>query len=160
MSAPATIETDWLGDATAPPAPNPGGRPAKGHVGRQRKVHCERCGFIAYASRRALQRSGLPVCGCGEPMALANLRDRYAIEPDAVESELHGYGRAAYVAGMREIGETPERESGGRYGHGGAGQHRCEWEGGYCTKYSGGRYCPEHSNAGRAAATARKGAWR
>src|SRR5580704_903811 len=72
----AASETDWLGDVK--PAKNIGGRPAKGHTGRQRKIHCERCQVILYGSRAALERSGLPFCGCGERMVLANFRDRVA----------------------------------------------------------------------------------
>jgi len=76
-------ESDWLGDATASPTPNPGGRPAKGHVGRQRKLHCEISGFIAYASARAVERCGFPVCACGEPLRWANDRDRLAARTGA-----------------------------------------------------------------------------
>lgn len=50
-------------------------RPAKGHVGRQRKLECPSCGFIARASRGAVQTVGLPTCACGEPMVLPELRD-------------------------------------------------------------------------------------
>lgn len=143
----ATVDA-WLGEV--PTQRRPGGRPAKGHTGRQRKVHCERCGFIAYASRGALQRSGFPCCGCGEAMTLANLRDRAAVEWDALEAELLSYGRGAYDAAMRELGyvdmiapSAPRRS--------GAVQHRCEWEGGYCAKFTIGRYCPEHEPANRPA---------
>jgi hypothetical protein len=139
MSAPAT-NTDWLGDATASPTPNLGGRPAKGHVGRQRKVHCERCGFIAYASRGALQRSGLPVCGCGEAMTLANLRDRAAVEWDALEAELVSYGRDAYTAAMRELGYGGVVEPHTAPRRSGAAQQRCQGPG--CHKFTVGRYCP------------------
>jgi hypothetical protein len=139
MSVPT--ESAWLGDI-APPAALRGGRPAKGHVGRQRKVHCERCGFIAYASRGALQRSGLPRCGCGEQLQLANLRDRFAVEPDALESELVSYGRSAYDAAMRELGEPVEREHGGAYGHSGAVQHRCAEQ--HCDRFTSAVYCHEH----------------
>jgi len=98
-------ETDWLGDVTAYTKPL-GGRPAKGHTGRQRKLYCERCGFIAYASRGALERCGFPSCACGEPMALANLRDRALVEWEQLERELMAYGRDAYNAAMRELGHT------------------------------------------------------
>jgi hypothetical protein len=142
----ATSVDPWLGEVAAPQ--NVGGRPAKGHVGRQRKVHCERCGFIAYASRGALQRSGFPVCGCGEPMTLANLRDRAAVEWDELEAELLSYGRGAYDAAMRELGYTA-MIAGKAPRRSGAAQHRCEWEGGYCAKFTSGRYCPEHEHANR-----------
>jgi hypothetical protein len=145
----AVIEADWLGDVPQPAAPV--GRPRSTQTGRMRKVHCIGCGCIVYASRGALQRSGLPVCGCGERMALANLRDRAAIEWDALDAELRSYGVKAYDAAMRELGETPQREHGGAYGHGGGAQHRCEWEGGHCAKYSSARYCPEHELHTRAA---------
>jgi hypothetical protein len=145
MSATALTESAWLGDVESPATRrNLAGRPAKGHVGRQRKVHCERCGFIAYASRGALQRSGLPVCGCGEPMTLANLRDRAAVEWDALEAELVSYGRDAYDAAMRELGYTGMIEPRTAPRKSGAAQKRCQWEGGYCAKFASGRYCPEH----------------
>jgi hypothetical protein len=142
MSATALNESAWLGDVAPPVVRNVGGRPAKGHVGRQRKVHCEACGFIAYASRSALQRSGLPVCGCGEPMTLANLRDRAAVEWDALEAELRSYGRDAYDAAMRELGYSAMVEPRTRPAGSGLAQHRCEVWG--CHKFSAGRHCPEH----------------
>jgi hypothetical protein len=143
MSATALTEA-WLGDATASPAVSRGGRPAKGHVGRQRKVHCERCGFIAYASRGALQRSGLPRCGCGESMTLANLRDRAAVEWDALEAELVSYGRDAYTAAMRELGYAGMVEPRTRPAGSGLVQRRCEASG--CHRFSVGRYCREHEH--------------
>lgn len=136
---------DWLGDVADAPAPRSrGGRPAKGYVGRQRKVECP-CGFIAYVTRGALEKAGgLPVCACGEPMALANLRDRYAVEPDALERELERYGARAYAAAMRELGlgrmrvTVPSGHGGGR-----PDRKRCEWTS--CPKFSSGRFCPEHA---------------
>lgn len=147
----SVCEADWLD--SAPVVVNPGGRPAKGHVGRQRKIHCEACGFIAYASRGALQRSGFPLCGCGEVMQLANLRDRAAVEWDALEAELSSYGRPAYQAAMRELGYTDMLPKRSKYGKGGAGQKRCGWEGGYCSVFSASRYCAEHEVGARAAMT-------
>jgi hypothetical protein len=55
-------------------------RPAKGHKGRQRKLECSGCGFIAYASRGAIERAGVPMCGCGEPLTVANVRDLIALD--------------------------------------------------------------------------------
>jgi hypothetical protein len=92
----------------------------------------------------------------GEPMALANLRDRAAVEWDALERELASYGRDAYNAAMRELGFTdmiePKRVS-ARLG--GGAQKRCQWEGGYCTKFASGRYCAEHDPHETARRTAR-----
>jgi hypothetical protein len=138
----SALATDWLGGAPALPTPNPGGRPAKGHVGYQRKIHCEACGFIAYVTRAALLRSGFPTCGCGEPLALANLRDRAAVEWDALNAELRSYGRDAYDAAMRELGFAGMVEPRKRPAGSGLVQHRCEASG--CHKFSGERYCPEH----------------
>jgi hypothetical protein len=80
-------------------------------------------------------------------MVLANLRDRAIVEWDELERELADYGRDAYNAAMRELGYTdmvePKR---GSRGLSGAGQKRCQWEGGYCTRFASGRYCPEHAN--------------
>ena len=75
MSAQPYDVDAWLGDLPAEPV-NPGGRPAKSQTGRMRKVLCSACGCIVYASAAALTRSGIPSCGCGEPMRIANLRDR------------------------------------------------------------------------------------
>lgn len=54
-------------------------RPAKGHTGRQRKLECPDCGFIAYASGTAITSAGVPTCACGEPMVVANVRDLLAL---------------------------------------------------------------------------------
>jgi hypothetical protein len=149
-------ETAWLGDTVPPVARGKVGRPAKDHSGRQRKVYCQRCGFIAYASRRALQRAGMPSCGCGESLQIANLRDRAAVEWDALAEELESYGRDAYDAAMRELGYTnmiAPRRSAER--HGGR-QRRCEASG--CEKFTAGRYCPEHEHDRPAMAAARRAA--
>jgi hypothetical protein len=136
-----SLETDWLGDA-ASPSRNPGGRPAKGHRGRQRKLRCERCGFIAYSSASALERAGRPTCGCGEPMVLANLRDRAIVEWDQLERELSKLGERAFNAAMRELGyrDMIGRRSGDRKS--GGDQRRCGY--GSCTRWARGRYCAEH----------------
>jgi hypothetical protein len=136
-----SIESDWLGD-TASHGRNPGGRPAKDQRGRQRKLHCERCGFIAYASASALERCGFPSCACGEPMVLANLRDRAIVEWDQLERELSKLGERAYNAAMRELGFTDMivKRSGDRKS--GGDQRRCEF--GSCTRWARGRYCAEH----------------
>lgn len=59
---------------------------AKRHTSRQRKIQCDACGFIAYASAGALMTAGLPSCGCGARMAVAHVRDLAIIEPDAFEA--------------------------------------------------------------------------
>lgn len=143
MSAQPYEVDPWLGDIPTESTPSaPVGRPAKSYSGRMRKVHCVGCGCIVYASRGALQRSGLPACGCGERMQLANLRDRAAVEWDALAAELESYGRDAYDAAMRELGHVdmiaPRRST---EHHGGA-QRRCEVNG--CHKFAAGRYCAEH----------------
>ncbi|HEY4451021.1 MAG TPA: hypothetical protein VGN13_05455 [Solirubrobacteraceae bacterium] len=77
-------------------------------------------------------------------MVIANYRDRAHVEPAELEAELIGYGRDAYNAVARELGwqtwgavAKPSR--------GGAAQHRCEWEQGYCAKFTSSRYCREHT---------------
>src|SRR2546421_11131091 len=79
------------------------GRPAKDHAGRQRKLYCAECGFIAYSTREALRRCGFPSCGCGELLRLANLRDRVAGEWSAVEAEL----RALAPSSWNDLEATP-----------------------------------------------------
>jgi Na+-translocating ferredoxin:NAD+ oxidoreductase RNF subunit RnfB len=78
------------------------GRPAKSHSGRQRKASCPSCGFICYASASAYQHAGLPTCGCGEPLVIANLRDLITVDPEALDS----LSERAHDAAMRELGHT------------------------------------------------------
>lgn len=133
---------DWL--AGAPVAPrNVGGRPATDRRGRQRKLECQECGLIAYASAAAILRApDRPQC-CGEPLTLPNLRDRAVVEWDALETELASAGRATYEAAMRELGYrdmlAPPRPR-----RSGLAPARCQWESGHCMKYVAGRFCPEH----------------
>lgn len=144
-----TYEIDaWLGEI--PATRGPIGRPHTSRSGRMRKVLCDGCGCILYASAGALLSAGLPVCGCGASMSLPNLRDRAVVEWDALAAELESYGRDAYDAAMRELGytdmiapRTGERKSG-------LAQHRCEWEGGHCVKFTSSRYCDEHALDARA----------
>jgi hypothetical protein len=114
-----------------------------------RKIHCEACGVILYGSAAALTRSGLPVCGCGERMTVPNLRDRAAVEWDALEIELRSYGPLAFNDAMRELGHLamvePLKDTSRK---GGAEQKRCGWEGGYCSVYVASRYCTEHTPGG------------
>ena len=139
-------EADWLDGAALVPARNVGGRPAKDYRARgNRKLECPQCGFIARCSAAAIERAGgLPTCGCGRGMIVPNLRDRAAIEWDALAAELESYGRNAYDAAMRELGHVdmiaPRRST---ERHGGA-QRRCEVNG--CHKFSAGRYCAEHEH--------------
>jgi hypothetical protein len=114
------------------------GRPAKGHSGRQRKARCPSCGFIAYASVSAYVRAGMPTCGCGERMELANLRDVVAIEPE----RLDGLSERSFNAAMRELGFTdmirakqPPRRT---------RQPQCAAPG--CSKFraNGVKFCKEH----------------
>lgn len=132
------MSTDWLAET---PNIAVGGRPAKRHTGRMRKVECSPCGVILYGSARALSIAGLPICGCGERMTLPNLRDRAAVEPAELEAELASYGRHAYNAAAREIGWPVWVEVHTHDRRGGA-PRRCEVNG--CHLFASGRYCPEH----------------
>lgn len=146
----STVETDWLAGASAP-ASNPGGRPAKGHKGRQRKLCCPECGFICYATAGAVERAGgLPSCACGSPLIVPNLRDRAVIEWDQLEAELSQLGRERWNDAMREIGSLDlvlpryaDRRSG-------AAPKRCAWAEGHCVKFTSAIYCPEHDPAEQA----------
>ena len=80
------------------------GRPAKDHRGRLRKIECPACGFIARASAAALRAAGMPLCGCGEPMAVPELRDLERIDPDRFEQTIGGLSHRAHTAAMRELG--------------------------------------------------------
>jgi hypothetical protein len=137
-------ETDWLGDATASPAPNPGGRPAKGYRGRQRKLGCPDCGFACYVTALAVERYGFPRCACGGSMSWANQRDRLILEPAELVQDIgedrfrvlcheHGYADLAdHYAPVKR-----DRQSGD-------GSARCQWAGGYCMTIVSGQYCAEH----------------
>jgi hypothetical protein len=96
--------------------PRKPGRPAKGHKGRQRKLLCSSCGFIAYASAGAVTSAGLPTCGCGAPMTVANLRDIEAIDPEGFERMVGSLSLKAGNAAMHELGYTDSiiRRSPGR----------------------------------------------
>jgi hypothetical protein len=147
MSAPAT---DWLAGASAPAA-NPGGRPAKGHKGRQRKLCCPDCGFIAYATAGAVERAGgLPLCACGGAMIVPNLRDRAVIEWDTLEAELSRLGVDRWNAAMREIGATALVAPKHADRRSGAAAKRCAWPEGHCVKFTSAVYCPEHDPAEQA----------
>jgi hypothetical protein len=60
---------------------------------------------------------------------------------------------------MRELGYTdmvePKRVSRGLSG---AGQKRCQWEGGYCNAFTAGRYCLEHEQRGEITSAYRRAA--
>jgi len=124
-------KSDWLGDVTASHTPNPGGRPAKGYGGRQRKLKCDSCGFIAYATAGAVDRAGArPSCGCGGSMHWANERDRIIIEPRELLDDI---GDQRFRLLCRELGfadlarslvpTDQDRRSG-------IGSARCQWAGG------------------------------
>jgi hypothetical protein len=144
MSAGTLTESAWLGDVVPLAVRGVGGRPAKGHVGRQRKLLCSGCGFIAYASAGAIGRAGgLPTCGCGGELHLPNLRDRAAVEGDALEAELMRSGPDAWNEACRELGTRDAMIVRSFKRDGGAeGSKRCEWTS--CSKFSRGRFCPEH----------------
>lgn len=151
------LEGDWLGDEPAAP-PNRGGRPAKGHKGRQRKLECPACGFIAYTTAGALTRAPeRPQC-CGEPLQLPNLRDRAAVEPDQLADDLARLPLADQNRAYRELGWTAltvPLDRNGRIAsreHRG-GSNRCAWEGGHCMVFTSTVYCDEHDPA----AIARRG---
>jgi hypothetical protein len=143
MTTQTINETDWLGDVTASPGRNPGGRPAIDYRGYQRKLVCDSCGFIAYATAGALTRAGgFPTCACGQPLVLANLRDRAVYEWDKLEAELQALGVDAWNEAMREIGALDLVKRAPRDRRGGAVQKRCEVHG--CNRFSGARFCHEH----------------
>ncbi len=45
--------------------------PRKKEATRMIKMQCNDCGFIARASRSAIERAGLPTCGCGGTIEIA-----------------------------------------------------------------------------------------
>jgi hypothetical protein len=71
---------------------------------RQRKLHCVGCGFICYASAGAVSSCGLPSCGCGLPLVVANPRDLAVIDPEGFDQLAGVLPKAAHNAMMREAG--------------------------------------------------------
>lgn len=148
------VETDWLGEPQASkPDRSRGGRKRTNGAGdRSRLIECPECGFKARTSATALREAGFPTCGCGTRLELANMRDRAAVEPDALLDDLAKLAPRDQNAAYRELGWhdlTVPLDSKGRIAAGprsGVSMKRCAWEGGYCTKFATGRYCPEHGN--------------
>jgi hypothetical protein len=56
-------------------------RPKTSGNGRLRKLECPADGMIAYVSRGAVIRHGLPFCGCGQRMFFDDLEDMFAAVP-------------------------------------------------------------------------------
>lgn len=155
---------DWLAGAELEPK-NIGGRPRTNGAGKLIALECDECGLkLKATSRAALEQSGLPSCGCGGAFALVNMRDRAAIEWDALELELRAAGAQAYNDAMRELGHIDALlpvDSHGRLENrdrrAGEGQARCQWAGGHCMRYVSGRYCDEHKRDAPEMGAARKG---
>lgn len=79
-------------------------RPATTRAGRQRKLACPACGFIAYASAGAVISCGLPTCGCGQPLTVANPRDLAVIDPESFEELRSILPMAGHNAMVRAAG--------------------------------------------------------
>jgi hypothetical protein len=126
------------------------GRPAKGHTGRQRKLYCSACGFLCYASASAISSAGLPTCGCGSPMLVANLRDLERIDPDGFQAMIEHLPRKQHTAAMRELGYTAAIERRNAAMEPGSKrripQPQCAADG--CSRFRkyGERFCAEHAD--------------
>jgi len=57
-------------------------RPKTSGNGRLRKLECPTDGFIAYTSRGAVIRHGLPLCACGMRLYFADLEDMLCAAPE------------------------------------------------------------------------------
>jgi hypothetical protein len=97
--------------------------------------------MIVYASAAAYARCGLPTCGCGERMTLANLRDVAVVEPESLDR----LGERDFNAAMRELGyvdmiraKAPPRR---------IAQPQCAEPG--CSRFRkyGDRWCVDHLEA-------------
>jgi hypothetical protein len=94
--------------------------------------------MIVYASASAYARCGMPVCGCGETMRLANLRDIVLVQPerldDLPERSFHTAMRELGHADMIHAKQAPRRSK----------QPQCAEDG--CSKFrrNGVRFCAEH----------------
>jgi len=171
MDATALPTTDEIacGLASAPessaPARARGGRPARGYTARGNiKLSCA-CGFACRVTALALEQYGAPACACGRgALELANFRDIAALYPERALSELESVGPAIRAELVRELraagmdglsGLAPSkarRERGDRKG--GADQRRCQYAGGYCSRYAGaGGFCAEHRSSSGAELT-------
>jgi hypothetical protein len=90
--------------ATRSPGRPPARAKAKRHSSRQRKLACNSCGFICYASAGAVIACGLPVCACGQPLSVALPRDLAVIDPDGFEQLAGRLSKAAHNRLMRACG--------------------------------------------------------
>jgi hypothetical protein len=90
--------------ATRTPGRPPARLKAKRNQSRQRKLSCDACGFICYASAGAVITCGLPVCSCGQPLTIANPRDLAVIDPESFEQLAGSLSKAAHNQMMRECG--------------------------------------------------------
>jgi hypothetical protein len=78
-------------------------------------------------------------------MHWANERDRLVIEPHELLDEIgpKRFRALCFEHGWRDLVThlaPTERELSGDRG----GPSRCQWEGGYCSRFTSGRFCSEH----------------
>lgn len=152
-----SVESDWLEGSSTPAKPRgKGGRKRTNGAGdRSRKLECPDCGFIARCSAGALNAAGFPSCGCGARLELANLRDRAQLDWETLSAEIAQLAPAEQNRIYRELGYLDlvvALDSAGRIAaprRSGDAQKRCQWQGGYCSRYVTGATCPEHTPGGR-----------
>lgn len=158
-----STEADWLAGSEQSLAIHRGGRARVNGTGdRNLKLECPACGFTARASAGAVRAAGgLPTCACGSPLELPVLRDRFRLDPDGLQDELE---RAGFSAARDRGASMSDAEEAARVAWNDAARElerrdlvvpppardqraatsRCQWEGGYCSVFVGGRYCAEH----------------
>lgn len=150
-------ENDWLGGTAAPveiPRARGGRKRTNGAGDRSRKLECPDCGFIARCSAGALNRAGFPLCGCGARLELANLRDRVQLDYDALAAEIAQLPAREQNRIWRELGYLDLIVALDPDGNIAAGPRsglvtkRCQWQGGYCSRFVKGATCPEHTPGG------------
>lgn len=102
---------------------------------RLRKAECDECGYVIRVTREWIAR-GLPLCPCGEPLALRCLEDRCCLPGDA--------GQAAGLEAWGKAAESERRSMNARKAA--RLRRRCKC----CPRWTarGELYCPDHTSEG------------
>jgi hypothetical protein len=84
-------------------------RPKTSGNGRLRKLECPTDGMIAYCSRGAVIRHGLPFCACGMQLFFADLEDMLAAVPHQAHEhpDFAAYTEREIRSAQREARKVP-----------------------------------------------------
>lgn len=79
---------------------------ARKQTTRMRKIECFGCGCIVRMTRAAMERSGVPTCGCGGTMMPEDIEDAAAVLDDATLSQ-----HPQWIADMEREDRAAQREA-------------------------------------------------